>query len=123
MTFRDDFLEAVILADLDTVKRLVEAGLIDTRARDADALGWAVQLGKLEIVKFLLPYSDPKFCDSEALTYAADNSHLEIVELLLPLSDSKNNQYRALRMAIANGNFELAQAMISYYTSELYKKD
>lgn len=118
MSFRDEFLDALRRDDLDTVKRMVEAALIDTKTDDADVLYWAAAFGKLEIVKFLLPYSDPKFWDSEALTSAAENGHLELVELLLPLSDSKNNQYRALRRAVANGNFELAQAMISYYTQK-----
>jgi ankyrin repeat protein len=47
----------------------------------------AATKGHLEIVKLLIPVSDPKAGGSYALRLAAENGHLEIVKLLIPVSD------------------------------------
>jgi len=50
-------------------------------------LKYAIAFGHLKIVKFLLPFSDPKSRNNEALKIAIRNDYREIIKLLIPVSD------------------------------------
>jgi len=67
---------------------------------------------QLKVVKLLLPYSDPKACESEALRYAAHGGYLNIVKLLIPVSDVKTFDSEALRWAAENGHLEIVKLLI-----------
>jgi len=67
------------------------------QARDADdrgnsALMWAALRGRLDMIRLLLPFSDPLAANGEgrtALMLAAQNATVECVEALLPASDAR----------------------------------
>jgi hypothetical protein len=68
------------------IKQLIDEGA-NPRADDNFPLRHMSKLGKLEIVKLLLPLSDPKIYHSQALRWAAEHNHIKIVKLLLPVSE------------------------------------
>ena len=71
------------------VKALLDSGRVDSKTERSQALRWAAYGGHTEIVKLLIPVSDPNAFESQALRYAAYRGHTEIVKLLIPVSDPK----------------------------------
>ena len=96
------------------VKELLASGRVYPKARGSWALRWAAANGHLEIIKLLLPVSDPRANDSQALRGAAANGHLEIVKLLLPVSDPKANDSEALQAAALKGHLEIGRVIEEY---------
>ncbi len=72
------------------------------------AFRWAARNGHTEIVKVLLPVSDPEVRDSDALRWAAAKyGYKEIVKSLLPISNQSEKE-KALRWAIRERNQKTA---------------
>ena len=77
-----------------------------------DALCYAAKKGNIEIVKLLIPISDPKALDSYALRYASMNGNVELIKLLIPVSDPKALDSQALRTAAYYGHIEVVKMLI-----------
>ena len=88
--------------DIDVVKKLIEEGA-NTKADNSRVLQWAAESGHIEIVRLLIPVSDPKSCNSQALQLAAQYGYTEIVKLLIPVSDPKACDSYVIRCAANNG--------------------
>ena len=84
----------------------------DPKAEYSAALRLAAESGHIEVVKLLIPVSDPKAQDSHALRWAAHNGNVELVKLLIPLSDPKALDSYALRNAAYNGHVEVVKLLI-----------
>jgi len=141
---------AAMRGALDTVKRFVGTYRFDLRSDNGSAFRMAADKGHLEIVKFLLPYSDPPALDhafrmaawtghleivkfllphsdpeahySEAFCWAAENGHLEIVKLLLPYSDPKAQDSQAFRFAAENGHLEVVKFLLPHSDPEVVRE-
>jgi ankyrin repeat protein len=72
--------------NMDVIKRLIEEG-VNPDADYSYPLQWATRNNHIEIVKLLIPLSNPKNYDSLALQWAVEYGYVEIVKLLLPVSD------------------------------------
>jgi len=121
MDYQDEFLQAVQSDDLDTVKQLVEAGLVDPQIYGPEAFRWAAWYGHLEVVKFLLQHSDPTALD-HAFRMAAWTGHLEIVKFLLPHSDPKAHYSEAFRWAAENGHLEIVKLLLPHSDPEVVRQ-
>jgi len=122
MNYRAEFWDAVESGDLDTVKRLVETCLVNPQGSDSEAFCFAALNGHLEMVKFLLPHSDPTALDSQALRWAAANGHLEIVKLLLPHSNPKAKNSEAFRWAAKHGHLEVVKLLLPHTDPEVVRR-
>ena len=49
----------------------------------------ASEKGNVELIKQLIPVSDPHWYDSRALLKASEHGHAECVKLLIPVSNPK----------------------------------
>ncbi len=96
---------------IEAVKRLLGKGA-DSMADGSLALQAAAENGHLEIVKLLLPVSDPKADNSFALQAAAEYGHLQIVKLLLPVSEPKAGGHWTLQLASMNGHLEIVRLLL-----------
>jgi len=76
------------------------------------ALQCAAEKGYTKIVKLLIPVSDLKTCNNYTLQCAAEYGHLEIVKLLLSVLDPKEYNSYALRLAAYNGHIEVVKILI-----------
>ncbi len=113
--FIQNLIEAVHNDDLATVQRLrsqftdaklgfallqacrhnsvaVAAELLNNPSQDIlayapDVLDRAAQCGHAEILKIVLPYTDPKIHESNALLWAVYNNHQPCVDVLFEVSD------------------------------------
>ena len=92
----------------------------DPKANDSEALRNAANYGFKDCVKALIPVSDPKANDSEALRNAAFKGHVEIVNTLIPISDPKANHSEALIDASRNEDFPCMMALIPHSNGEDY---
>ena len=72
----------------------------------------AARYGHTDVVKLLIPVSDPKAIGSYALRWAAEKGHTEVVKLLIPVSDPKALDSRALRLAAENGHTDVVKLLI-----------
>ncbi len=79
---------------------------------DSQALLAAVRNGHLEVVKLLLPVSDPKVNDSIALRAAVSYGNPVIVALLLPASDPKAVNSESIRRAAAHGRVDIVKLLL-----------
>ena len=84
----------------------------DPQAHDSSALLRAAQNGHLEVVELLLPLSDPKAGNSCALHLAAEAGHMGIVRSLLPVSDPKAHDSWALQWAAQSGHLEIVKLLL-----------
>ncbi len=85
--YDDALFLASIYGHLKCIQHLICVSCFSERN---DALTVAANNGHLDIVKLLIPISDPKYNGSSALRLAAYNGHLECVKLLIPVSDPKD---------------------------------
>ena len=65
-----------------------------------------------EIVKLLIPVSDPKVKDNCALYTAARNGYIDIVKLLIPVSNPKIENNYALRYVAEKGYTEIVKLLM-----------
>ncbi len=91
------------------------------KAACSSLLQLAAESGHLEIVRLLLPLSEPKANNSLALCHAARCGHLEVVKLLLPVSDPLAANSLALYCAATKGDLEVVRALLP--SSSVYAKD
>jgi len=103
--------------NLEVIKRLIDEGA-NPDITQSYALRWAAENGYTDIVKLLLPLSDPKACDSEALVLAARNGYLDIVKLLLPVSDPLTYDGEALRWAAKYGYLKITKLLLPFSNSK-----
>ena len=85
-TQTQQFLEACESGDLITVERMVGLG-VDTVVSDSLGLRLAARENHAQVVKFLLPYSNPKAHYSEALRAAFLNKNKDLIDLLWDVSE------------------------------------
>lgn len=83
--------------------------LSDPKSNNSEALTLAAAAGHLEIVH---PVSDPKANGSDALCEAAVGGHLEVVQELLPVSDPSVDSYYPLRQSATHGHVEIVRLLI-----------
>jgi len=93
------------------IKRLIDEG-VNLKIDNSFPLRWAARYGHIDIVKLLIPISDPKAISNEALRSAAINGHTKIVKLLIPVSDPKAINSEALRIAAESGYTEIVKLLI-----------
>ena len=82
----------------------------------------ASNLGSIDIVKKLIPVSEPKTDNSIALRCAAFYGYKEIVQLLLPVSDPKVNDSEALQRAAEFGYLDIVKILIPVSDYQLVLK-
>jgi hypothetical protein len=100
------------LDDVNVIKRLIEEGA-NPKIRNSYPLQLAAKYGHIEIVKLLLPLSDPTDDDSLALRWAAEYDRTEIVKLLLEAgADPNANDSLALRWAAEFGHIEIVKLLL-----------
>ena len=93
---------------LEIVKRL--ATEIPPKSRQSYALRHACSVpGREDIIKFLIPLSDPEDHRSEAFTWAAERGYLEAVKLLAPVSNTRARSHAGFLMAVLNGHLEVVR--------------
>ena len=83
----DFLLQAIKGGSLVILKAALTRPERDWRLKSGLALGAAIHAGKIDVVRFLLPFVDPKVMDSRALLIASERQSVEIFHLLYPLSD------------------------------------
>lgn len=76
-----------------------------------EALKIAAEKGDVEVLKLLIPVSDPKDNNSQALLIAVENKHVECVRRLIPVSDVD-----------AMGSQALVKALYDNSDDRYYKK-
>lgn len=67
----------------------------------------ASEFGNLEMVKLLLPLSNPNYKQNEAIITACYNYNIDIVKYLLPFSNKFAQEGEALVIAAMNGDLNL----------------
>ena len=81
-----------------------------------DALRWASENGKIEIVKYLVDHgANVHVLDDEALRWASANGHLDVVEYLLDHNaniHARNN--KALAWASQNGKIDVVEYLVDH---------
>lgn len=80
------FLEACQQGNLHDVEKWIAAG-VNPLLSDSLGLRWAARENHTQVVKFLLPHSDPKAYYSEALRSALSYQNKELIDLLWDCSD------------------------------------
>jgi hypothetical protein len=99
---------------LERVKLLIDtwpAGApLDVRA----ALMNAAEKGRLDCLKFLIRFADPKDSDSMPLRLAAGHGHADCVRFLMPLSDPKAHGSWALLEAATHGHADCVRQLIPF---------
>lgn len=103
--------QACLIGDLKTIQRLIPISNHPT-GDYSYTLRRAATLGYIDIVEFLIPFSDPKAQHSEALSRAAMYGHTDIVRLLLPVSDPTANGCQALKLAAKYGNVDIIKLLL-----------
>ena len=73
----------------------------------------ACEIGKIDIVKSLLPHIDPSADDNYAIRFASSNGHLEVVKILLadPRVDPSADDNFAIRYASYRGHLEVVKLL------------
>lgn len=94
----------------------------EPEAHESEILTFSALYGYDKIVKLLIPVSDPKANDSRALRWAADKGNTEIVKMLIPVSDPEANEYEALRTAAQNGHRDVVNLLLPYTTREMIER-
>ncbi|ENB4188296.1 ankyrin repeat domain-containing protein [Stenotrophomonas maltophilia] len=85
------------------------------------ALALAAEEGLLNVVRKLVPLTEPSAKDSMALVCAARAGRKDVVELLLPVSDALADHSAALYEASACGHADVVKLLIPH--SDPYDKD
>ncbi|XGB23551.1 ankyrin repeat domain-containing protein [Streptomyces sp. II-2-2-2] len=85
------------------------------------ALALAAEEGLLNVVRKLVPLTEPRAKNSMALVCAARAGHREAVKLLLPVSDALAEHSAALYEASACGHADVVKLLIPH--SDPYDKD
>ena len=106
-----DLLEAIVNENLIEIQRLLPVS-DTTTLRCCEPLHKAVEQGNKEIVKLLIPVSDPKTDESYALRLAVEYEHIDIVKLLIPVSDPTAQESWALRWAANIGHIECVKLLV-----------
>ena len=106
----DDFLQAILAQDVNTVQRMLQEGL-DPSFGDQDPIYRATYVGNLEIVRLLLqdPRVDPSARDQQPIKNACAYGNTAIVQLLLQdqrVNPSGSNTGSAFHYAILRGNID-----------------
>lgn len=120
--FRNAFVVAAKAGGLATLKELLphvkdtveSMYVLSARTFGTSALWHAAGKGDIEVVKILLPFSDPEKGCSKALRSAAENGHVDVVKVLLPLSDPKAASPSALRLAAENDHVEVVKVLLPF---------
>lgn len=82
------------------------------KANHSRALYSAAAAGQVHVVSELIPVSDPLAADSDALRMAACNGHLDVVQALIRVCDPKADDSAALRLAAQNGHLAIVCKLI-----------
>lgn len=85
-TAQQHFLEACQQGNLEDVKQWISAG-VDPLLSESLGLRWAARENHTEVVKYLVPHSDPTAYYSEALRAALSYKNEELIDLLWDFSD------------------------------------
>jgi hypothetical protein len=108
----DKFFLALSQGDAAALGKLLSefrfSGLVRAKAW-SDACG---KPGKLDCIKALLPFVNPKRENSIALQLCAGMGDLEATRFLLPLCIATVNQSQALRRACENGHLEVVNELL-----------
>ncbi|TBV69746.1 ankyrin repeat domain-containing protein [Pseudoxanthomonas winnipegensis] len=108
--------EALRRADLRRNISAVRA-VFDQGDHDLETYTYGLKLaathGDLDLVKQLLPHSNPQANDSEALTMAAGMGHLDVVHALIPHADQADAT-NALKLAAHTGQTEVVKALLPH---------
>lgn len=104
----------------DTIYHNIERFGIGIKNKNNGALDTAAEYGYTEIVKLLIPISNPKLHMSFTIAVASHNKHTEIVKLLIPVSNIKAAFLTADEQAL---NTEcLTQCLQEYEMEQQHKK-
>ncbi|WP_082402873.1 ankyrin repeat domain-containing protein [Achromobacter xylosoxidans] len=109
----EQLMDAVVVENLETVKRLVEQGADIHFLRDC-ILRWAAGNGQLEVVKFLVEQGADIHADDDlALRWAAEEGHLDIVKFLVEKgADIHARNEEPLERAAEEGYIEVVQFLV-----------
>jgi hypothetical protein len=107
---------------VDVVRELIKEGA-NTKADNSLVLQWAAEHGHTDIVKLLIPLTDPKALSSYALQLAAEYGHIEIVKLLIPVSDPKAGDSLALQLAAEYEYIEIVKLLIPVSDESVVNSD
>ena len=90
----------------------------------------ACKHGKIEVIKLLTPYIDPRANDNLAIQIASFHGHLEVVKYLLTLCTTKDIKVDptamdnfAIRWASSNGHLEVVKYLVTLRTAKDMKVD
>lgn len=108
--------EALRNADMHRDMTAVRA-VFDKEAQDTATYTYGLEVaathGDLDLVKQLLPHSNPQANHSEALTMAAGQGHLDVVQALIPHA-AIPDATRALRLAAHTGHTAVLEALLPH---------
>lgn len=110
MSIYHKFYVAVEQNDLKKVEQMLVT--VEASSDECLALRLAAQYGHLDMVRLLLPHSDPAAKNSTPVALAAENGYLEIVKILAPMSDVSASDWYALREAAGNGHTHVVQWLL-----------
>ena len=122
MDLNEQFIQASLLCDLETVKKLIQKGA-NVHACDDEALRMAAWYGDLDIVKYLVGEAGANIhaMDDSALCLAALSGHLETVKYLV--SNGANiHVYDDTVLRWADGHLEIVKYLKTYLVSQFTKK-
>ena len=117
----DDRVFALALAAEEGVLDVVRRliPLTEPRSKNSMALVCAARGGHKDIVELLLPVSDALADHSAALFEASRSGHAEVVKILIPHSDPRDGESRALRQAVQEGNLRVVKLLLPVSSSIL----
>lgn len=110
MTPFQTFIEAVQNNDLARVAVMLNT--INAKNDDSLALRTAAQYGFLDMVRLLLPHSQPDAKQSTPICLAAERGHLEIVKILTPFSDLSVSEWYVLRESAGCGQTHVVEWLL-----------
>ena len=112
----NSFMSACSTDSVSTVKRCLP--LFDLSLHGLAALATATRSGSLSVAAFLLDHVDAKQHESIFLRFAAEINNFEMVKLLLPFSDPKAKNSEAFRLGVLKGNEKIVDLLWDVSTAE-----
>jgi ankyrin repeat protein len=108
-------MSAVEGGSTECVSLLLADGRVDPTVLDHWSLRRAAEWGHIEIVKMLLPLSNPEALNNWAIRGAAKNGHTDVVKLLLndDRVDPSDMHDGAIKSAVERGHADIVEVLLS----------
>lgn len=84
----------------------------DPHSDEPLALQLAARNGHADVIRILIPFSQPSFDNSIALVLAAEYGHVDCLALLMSVSFEQRQLFRALCRALLHGHAECARILL-----------